>query len=140
MSIVRTVDVAVDPAEAFRVFTAEIDEWYERGEHSWNDPARAVGIGFEGARLLERWADGDAYEVGRVTAWEPGRRLAFVYRSVHLPLEDTVVEVRFEPIADGTRVTLEHTGLERLPPDELARWERRAWARLMQAFRAYAGG
>ena len=78
--------------------------------------------------------------MGRVTAWEPGARLAFAYRNVHLELEDTEVEVRFEPIAGGTRVTLEHRGLERLPPDEYAMWERRAWIRLMQVYADFLRG
>ena len=140
MSVVRTVDVAVDPATAFSVFTDEIDTWYERGPYSWNDPARAVAIRFEDGRLLEVYEEGEPYEMGRVTAWAPGERVAFAYRNVHLPLEGTEVEVRFEPIAGGTRVTLEHRGLERLPPDEYATWERRAWVRLMQVYADFLRG
>jgi hypothetical protein len=138
VSIVRIVEVPVDPGTAFRVFTEEIDEWYERGPYSWNDPERAVAIRFEPGRLLEVWDEGDGYEMGRVTAWEPGDRLVFAYRSVHLPPElETEVEIRFEPIAAGTRVTLEHRGLELLPRDEYERWRRRAWAPFMEAFRRY---
>jgi uncharacterized protein YndB with AHSA1/START domain len=138
MSIVRSVDVPVRPDEAFRAFTEEIDDWYERGPHSWNDPERAVAIRFEGGRLLEVYEEGEPYEIGLVTAWEPGRRLAFAYRSVHLPPEpETEVEVRFEPVAGGTRVTLEHRGLERMPPDVYAQWQQRAWIRLMQVFADY---
>jgi Activator of Hsp90 ATPase homolog 1-like protein len=141
VSVVRTVEVPVDPETAFRMFTEEIDDWYERGRYSWNDPERAVAIRFEGGRLLEVWNDGGAFEIGVVTMWEPGEQLAFAYRSVHLPTElETEVEVRFEQTADGTRVTLEHRGLEQLPDDEYARWRERAWARFMQAFRRYAGG
>lgn len=106
MSVVRTVEVAVDPGTAFRMFTEEIDEWYERGPYSWNDPERAVAIRFEHGRLLEVWDEGDGYEMGFVTAWEPGERLVFAYRSVHLPPDlETEVEIRFEPIAAGTRVS-----------------------------------
>ena len=137
MSVVRTVVVPVDPARAFALFTEDIDEWYERGPYSFNDPGRAVGVRFEGGRLLELYEDG-AYEMGRVTAWEPGERLAFVYRSVHLEIEGTEVEVLFEAVADGTRVTLEHRGLEALPPDEYATWERRAWKQFMRWFERYA--
>jgi uncharacterized protein YndB with AHSA1/START domain len=138
MSVVRTVDVPVAPDEAFRAFTEEIDDWYERGPYSWNDPERAVAIRFEGDRLLEVYDDGDPYEMGLVTAWEPGRRLAFAYRSVHVPADvQTDVEVRFDPVAGGTRVTLEHRGLETLPADEYARWQQRAWVRFMQVFAAY---
>jgi hypothetical protein len=138
MSIMRSVDVAVDPETAFRVFTDEIDEWYESGRWSWNVPERAVGIRFEGGRLLELHDDGDAYEMGRVTVWEPGARLAFAYRNVHLPEElETEVEVRFEPAGDGTRVTLEHHGLEALPAEEYEQWQQRAWIQFMRWFAEY---
>jgi hypothetical protein len=138
LSVVRTIDVPVDPATAFALFTEEIDDWYERGPYSWNAPERAVGICFREGRLLELHLDGDAYEMGRLTAWEPGERLAFAYRSVHLPAGlRTEVEVRFEAIGDGTRVTLEHRGLEGLPADEHARWRERAWLRFMQVFGDY---
>jgi uncharacterized protein YndB with AHSA1/START domain len=138
VSIVRGIDVPVAPDEAFRMFTEEIDDWYERGPHSWNDPERAVAIRFDGGRLLEVYREGEPYEIGRVTLWEPGRRLAFAYRSVHLPPEpETEVEVRFEPVAGGTRVTLEHRGLDRMPPEVYALWQQRAWIRLMQVFADY---
>lgn len=138
MSVVRSVDVPVDPATAFQIFTEEIDDWYVRGPYSWNDPERAVAIRFEERRLLEVWDDGGGYELGRVTAWEPGERLAFAYRSVHLPEDlDTEVEVRFEEVSGGTRVTLEHRGLEQLPDEEYALWRRRAWAPFVEAFRRY---
>jgi hypothetical protein len=138
VSVVRSVEVPVGPDEAFRVFTDEIDEWYERGPYSWNDPERAVGIRFEGGRLLELYEDGEPYEIGRVVAWEAGRLLAFEYRNVELPPEvTTTVEVRFEAAGGGTRVTLEHRGLEQLPPDAYALWQRRAWIRFMQVYADY---
>jgi hypothetical protein len=137
LSIVRSVDVPVEPAEAFRTFTEEIDEWYERGPYAINDPERAIAIRFENGRLLEVYEDG-AYEIGRVTSWEPGARVAYTYRNVHLPPTlETEVEVRFEQIDAGTRVTLEHRGLDQLPPEEYALWEERAWIRFMQVFADY---
>ena len=72
VSVVRTVEVPVDPWTAFRMFTEEIDEWYERGPYSWNDPERAVAIRFEHGRLLEVWDEGDGYEMGCVTAGTRG--------------------------------------------------------------------
>jgi Activator of Hsp90 ATPase homolog 1-like protein len=145
VSVVRTVEVAVDPLTAFETFTDEIGEWYQSGPHSWNDPERAVDIRFEpgvGGRWLEVWdeATGEGYELGRIQVWEPGKRLVVSYRNVQLPLGlETEIEVRFEPDGAVTRVTLEHRGLEALPPDELALWERRAWVNFMRWFRDHAG-
>jgi hypothetical protein len=143
-SVVRTVDVRVDPARAFRAFTDEIGEWYGSGPYSWNDPERAVGIRFEpgvGGRLVEIWDvhTGDGYEMGRIVAWEPGRRVAWTFRNVHMQAETTEVDVRFDPIEHGTRVTLEHRGLEVLPADELARSQRYAWKAFMELYAQYAG-
>lgn len=140
--VVRTVEVAVDPETAFAAFTEEIGEWYRSGRYSWNDPARAIGIRFEpgvGGRLIEVWKDagGEGYDMGRILAWEPGIRLAFEFRSVHFPPVPTEVEVRFEPVPSGTRVTLEHRGLDRMPADVAERMRRSAWIEFMRWFGEY---
>ena len=141
--MVRTVDVAVDPTTAFEIFTEEIDAWYTRGPYSWHDPQRAVGIRFEshvGGRWLEVYDPdtGEGYEIGRIKAWEPGKRLLLSFTSSWLPPEPpTEIEVRFEPVADGTRVTLEHRGIDRLPAEVARTWEQRAWKELMRTFGDY---
>ncbi len=139
--VVRSVDVAIDPETAFRVFTDDIDVWYRSGPYSWNDPERAIGIRFEpgvGGRLIEVWDEaGEGYEMGRIVAWEPGVRVAFAYRNESLPPVPTEVEVRFEPTSAGTRVTLEHSGLERLPPEDAERMARYAWIELLRWFREH---
>jgi Activator of Hsp90 ATPase homolog 1-like protein len=142
---VRSVDVAVDPATAFEVFTGEIGTWYRGGPYSWNDPSRAVGIRFEpgvGGRWIEVWdpSTGEGFELGQITVWEPGRRLIVSYRAFELPPEPrTEIEVRFEPIPIGTRVTLEHRGLDLLPPAMARAWQDRAWIQFIGWFRDHAG-
>ena len=66
-----------------------------------------------------------------ITAWEPPARLVFVDH------RDTEVEVRFEAIDGGTRVTLEHRGLDRLPDEVAARLARYGWQRLAGWFESY---
>src|SRR5215471_17810323 len=105
--VTATVEVTVDRDTAFRIFTEEINEWWVRGPINFCDGARAAEIRFEpgvGGRFLEVYDDaaGDALEVGRITVWEPGRRL--VYRS---SLDDTEVDIRFEATSGGTKVLLE---------------------------------
>jgi len=145
-AVVRTVDVTVDPKTAFDVFTSEIGQWYRSGRYSWNDPARAVGIRFEpgvGGRLVEIHdeASGEGYEMGRILVWQPGERLVMAYRNAHLPPGiQTEVEVRFEPVGGGTRVTLEHRGLDRLPRAEFETWRNRAWIIFMAWFRDHVEG
>ncbi|HEX9995074.1 MAG TPA: VOC family protein [Acidimicrobiales bacterium] len=143
-AVTVTVEVGVDPAEAFRVFTEEIDRWYVRGPYSWMDADRAVGIRFEpgvGGRLLEVHdeATGDGFAFGRVLAWEPGRRLVFAdLVSGPTPGEPpdppTEVEVRFDPSPAGTLVTVEHRGLDRLPPAVADQKREHGWATVARWF------
>jgi uncharacterized protein YndB with AHSA1/START domain len=141
-SVRRTVEVAVDPHTAFAVFTEEIGDWYVGGRHAWQDPERALGIRFEpgvGGRWLEMWDDGGGYELGVIQAWEPGSRLVVSYRHPRLPPEPlTEIEVRFEPVDGGTRVTLEHRGWDRLPPDAVAAFlTPHAWGALVGWYTDY---
>jgi uncharacterized glyoxalase superfamily protein PhnB len=105
-STTAEVEVPVDPASAFRTFTDEIDSWWVRGPINFFDAARAVEMKIEpgvGGRVLEVY-EGDALELGRITAWQPGTQLAF--RS---SVDDTEVDVRFEPVEGGTRVRVTQT-------------------------------
>jgi hypothetical protein len=129
-SVRVTVHVRAVPEIAFAVFTEEIDSWYVRDRNTFADPARAVGIRFEpgvGGRLVEVYDHdtGEGREMGRITAWEPGRRLAFVDGL------GTEVEVSFDDAEGQTRVTLEHRGLERLRPDLAERHARHGWRLLL---------
>ena len=104
--------VTLEPGAAFAAFTEEIGSWFRL------TPARlgaaVTGISFVpgvGGRLLATRSGDEVGSVfGTVTVWEPGVRLAF-----DSP-DGTEVEVRFEGVAGGTRVTLEHRGLDRLTP------------------------
>lgn len=143
-AITRTVTIRLHPARAFEVFTADMNAWFPRGPHSFNHPDLAVGIELEpgvGGRWREVWRDGGGYEIGRVLAWEPGRRLLLSYRNRYLPEDPlTEIEVRFAPVPSGTTVTLEHRGWELLPPEALREWSGRAWRGLMAAFARHADG
>jgi len=105
-SAAASVEVPVDPPTAFRVFTEEIDLWWVRGAINFFDGARAVGMRIEpgvGGRVLEVYDDatGDSLELARITVWRPGELL--VYQGV---VDDTEVEVRFDEIPAGTRVSV----------------------------------
>jgi uncharacterized protein YndB with AHSA1/START domain len=131
-SVTASVEVPVDPATAFEVFTDEIDTWYQRGPHSWMHPDRAVGIRIEpgvGGRVLELHdAEGsDGFAFGRITAWEPGTRFVFTDLISSTPPDLTEVEVRFETAGKGTRVTLEHRGLDLLPAEVAEQKRKYGW-------------
>jgi uncharacterized glyoxalase superfamily protein PhnB len=106
-SVSSQVEVAVDPAMAFRAFTEEMNLWWVRGPINFFDAARAVARVCEpgvGGRILEVYdaAAGDVLEVARITVWRPGERLA--WRS---SVDDVEVDIRFEPTAAGTLVRVD---------------------------------
>jgi hypothetical protein len=133
-SVRVTVTVEVEPAAAFDVFTGELDTWYRRGATVMTGRASS-GLRLEpgvGGRLVEVGPAGEEGSVrGRVTVWEPGRRLVFVDR------KETEVDVRFEAVARGTRVVLEHRGLDRLRPDQADNAARWGWRRLVEWFEVH---
>ena len=116
-SVRTTVVVDLGPEEAFEVFTAEMESWYRRGVAVFGSQDPAAGLRLEphlGGRVLRvnQGATGRSEtEIGRITVWEPGRRLSFV------DLRETEVDVSFEPVGPSTRVVLEHRCLDLLPQD-----------------------
>lgn len=101
------VDVDVDPMTAFTVFTDEFEQWWGNGPIDAWDSSRVVGRRIEpgvGGRLLELYAD-DELELGKITVWEPGARLAWTSSA-----DDAAIEVTFEPLDGGrTRVRVDGT-------------------------------
>ena len=124
--VMITVDVPI--AEAFRVFTEEIDAWWRRGRRFRHDRADRGVIRLEpgvGGRLFEEFARGRrtiVVETGKVTTWEPPRRLAFEWRIANFaPGEVTYVEVDFVERGPRTEVTVVHRGWAAIRPDHPAR-------------------
>jgi uncharacterized protein YndB with AHSA1/START domain len=116
VTISKSIFVKRPVAAAFRLFTAEIGTWWPLKEGLSFGGERAHQIFMEarvGGRFFERFTDGEEFECGKVTVYEPPARVAFTWRQ---PDWDgpTEVDVRFVPERDGTRVLLEHRGWERL--------------------------
>jgi len=118
------VSIAVPPDEAFAFFTEQIETWWRRGPRFRNAPGDRGFIRMEpgvGGRVFESFDD-RVVEVGRAIVWDPPRRLVFEWRNSNFaPAEKTEVEVRFDPTATGTRVTVVHRGWAALRPDHPAR-------------------
>ena len=129
MTVRAEVLVPAGPLDAFRLFTDDIALWWRTGTPYWNDPQRGVSVRIEpgvGGRFLEVYdADaGTGFEVGRVTAWEPGERLSFTWSEAGWPPGlSTTVDVTFAAVGEGTRVRLEHSGFEAVGADAGAGYE-----------------
>jgi uncharacterized protein YndB with AHSA1/START domain len=81
-----------------------------------------------GGRWIEIYdaATGWGFEMGKITVWEPGSRLVFLYRGAGKELDGTGVEVRFEAMeGNGARLTLEHRGWKNISTDIVAEKRKR---------------
>lgn len=122
-----TVTVAAAPAEAFRLFTEEVDLWWRRGlkyRHFAGDRALVAIEPRVGGRVFEQLGpDGPVHVLGEVLAWQPGERLVFEWRLANFaPGERTEVEVLFaEAGEDRCRVTVTHRGWAAIRPDHPVR-------------------
>lgn len=122
-AVIVSLRVKAAPQAAFDVFTQEIGAWWRPNALFQLTPRGDGELRFEGGvRLVTTLPNGKVFEIGRVTAWAPGERLAFTWRQASFaPDQVTHVEVRFEPVADETRVTVEHRGWDTIPKDHVAR-------------------
>ena len=117
--------VKAPPERAFSAFVGEIGAWW-RPNGLFQTTPRAPGVlafeAEEGGRLTETLESGKVFEIGRILVWEPGRRLVFVWRQASFTAgQSTEVEVRFEPVGDETRVSVEHRAWDTIPRAHAAR-------------------
>lgn len=143
--------VRVPPAEAFRVFTEEIDLWWRHGMAYRMSTGPIVLEPKPDGRLIETMGDSQRSEreFGRVLDWQPPTRLLLEWRAANFaPHEKTEVEVLFEKSPSGTLVTITHRGWTQIRPDhparhgnppkpfirELATW----WSQLATSLREHA--
>ncbi|HUA27143.1 MAG TPA: SRPBCC domain-containing protein [Steroidobacteraceae bacterium] len=117
--------VPVGPARAFEAFTCEIASWWRSDRLFQITPDGDGELAFEpgvGGRLITRLKSGDTFEVGRISVWEPGKRLLFSWRQANFsPEQSTEVEVVFEPVDGETRVSIEHRAWDTIPRRHVAR-------------------
>lgn len=124
--------VPVPAARAFTAFTAEIGRWWQPNGLFAFTAGRTGTLAFEpgpGGRLVESYPDGSTFVVGHIRAWEPPHRLVVSWRHASFAAgQETELHVRFDEIDGGpaegmtqTRVTVEHFGWDRVPPEHAAR-------------------
>lgn len=124
-SVIVSIRVAAPANAAFRIFVEEIDDWWRENPLFSVTPRGDGSLRFEpgeGGRLVTRLPNGETFEIGAVTEWKPGERLAFTWRTATFsPEQSTTVDVRFEPVGDETRVTVTHRGWDVIPKEHAAR-------------------
>lgn len=127
------------PERAFELWAERTSLWWPSGHSVSADPDLTVT--FEpraGGRIYERTPSGEEHDWGEVIAWEPPRRLAYLWHLRFDRSDATDVEVTFEPAGDGTAVRIVHSGWERLGSAAEERRERnaRGWAGVLDRYRS----
>jgi uncharacterized protein YndB with AHSA1/START domain len=117
--------VPADPLQAFDAFTQHIAAWWQPSGlfqiTSHGDGRLCFEPGPHG-RLVTQLDTGELFEIGRVSVWEPGRRLVFAWRQASFgPEQSTEVEVTFEAAGDETRVAIEHRAWDTIQQTHVAR-------------------
>ncbi|AXE62903.1 ATPase [Hyphomonas sp. CACIAM 19H1] len=122
-AVIVSLRVAASPEEAFDIFTAEIAAWWQPSALFQLTPRGDGTLSFEEeVRLITTLPNGKVFEIGRVTAWQRGQRLAFSWRqATFTPDQITHVDVHFEAVGEETRVTVEHRGWDTIPQEHVAR-------------------
>lgn len=121
--VVKTLELKRSAADAFRIYVHEASKWWPLETHALapENNTKAVELVVEpriGGRVYEIAEDGRQFEWGEVLAYEPGRRFAMTWQLGRMRNNAGEVEVLFEPTgAESCRVTLTHSGWERLGPE-----------------------
>lgn len=137
--------VGASPERAFELWTAQTSTWWP-ASHTVSGQS-GVEVVIEprvGGRIFERTPAGAEHDWGEVTAWEPPRRISYLWHLRQDRADATEVEVTFEPdgaSAESTNVSIVHRGWERLGAgaSEGRELNQRGWAGLLPHFRAVAG-
>ena len=127
--MVKTVLLSCSPGRAFALFTEHAGEWWPAGRRHSSDPASTIRVEATG-RFFERASDGTEIDLGVVRVYTPPRRLVLDWYPGTGPQQPTRVEVTFEAVEGGTRVTVAHDAgpagpdlFERTAPRFAASWD-----------------
>lgn len=107
--------VACSPEHAFDVWATKTSLWWPRG-HSVSGDA-GLTVAFEprpGGRIYETTSSGVVHDWGEILAWEPPRRLVYLWHIYGDRSVATEVDIRFTGEGGTTTVTIVHRGWEHL--------------------------
>lgn len=125
--VTESITVRAPIEKVFDAYVNHIDDWWPRyGEiRRYSFAPRDVDPGhirFEprlGGRFYETFANGDEFDIGAVTEYDPPRKLAYTWKSPDWKAA-TLIEVTFTQSGDATTLSLRHSGFEALDMPALA--------------------
>lgn len=105
--IVKSVDLRCSRERAFALFTERAGEWWPAGRRHTDDERSTIRIEPSG-RFFERASDGTEVDLGVVRQFEPPARLLLDWYPGTGSESATEVDIRFDAVEGGTRVTVRH--------------------------------
>ena len=105
--IVKSVVLRCAPERAFALFTQHASEWWPADRRHTKDSASTIRMEATG-RFFERATDGTEIELGVVRLYAPTSKLVLDWYPGTGRQHPTQVEVTFDAIESGTRVTIMH--------------------------------
>ncbi len=137
-----TFVVGCPPERTFELWTAQTSTWWPATHTVSAEPG--VDIVIEpgvGGRIYERTPQGEEHDWGQITRWEPPNRIAYLWHLRQDRADATEVEITFAASQrDGTTVSIEHRGWERLGArgPERRQQNQHGWSSLLPHFQAAA--
>ena len=137
--IEKTVVLACAPARAFELFTEHASSWWPESRRHLADPGSQIRMQPAG-RFWEQASDGREVDLGRITVWDPPRRLVADFYVGTDPQHPTEVTVLFDATEAGTRVTVKHgpKPVSTEPYAKRAPQFARSWDALLEGLAAHA--
>lgn len=133
--VVSSRPVAATASDAFTAFVEGLGAWWD--PRLTPDASTYSGAEIEpgvGGAVRLRHRD-DAYDIARVTAWQPGERLGLEFWLALERAHPTTVTVEFTAHEDGTLVTLSHGGWTAHNAAHRAKFTE--WPQLLDRFAAH---
>ena len=139
----EVVNLVVPPASAYAAF-GQVGQWWNK-EHTYSGDAARMSLQLRpGGCFCEPLEGGGGIEHMRVTFLKPGEQVVMTGSLGPLLYQATagVMDVKFERIAGGTRVTMNYraAGFAKSDADKLAPLVDQVLADQMKRYRIYAAG
>jgi uncharacterized protein YndB with AHSA1/START domain len=137
--ILHEYDLSCTPEAAFDVYVNRIGEWWPPNYTANAETLEAVTIEpGVGGRVYEAHRGGDAFTWGRITVWEPTRRLVYTSTLAQTRDHPSEISVRFTPNGDRCSVRFEHGGWNEGNASDRGKFSE--WPVILDRFAALANG
>lgn len=142
-SVTESIYIKAAKAKVFDAFVNHISEWWPfKGKYTYSfapegiQPAQIKFEPSQGGRFYEVFENGQEYQIGEITTWQPPDQLNFTWKGQEYKAP-TLVEVFFTQADGHTKVTLTHSGFAAAGVPEYAESYGVGWNEIMDKFNSW---